>query len=172
MTVPVITESERRYAAGYGFETKVREYSPRRHACFYVNCKFDQLSVEEYSSFALGSVGEVGLWREKEGSDTLEYFYGSIVDDLDGIPEKASTAVLEAGTYAVFKTEGLDMTKEGSTEFLFQVMDLTEEIYDEWLDENGEYVLDETRIPYEFYGIESADNTNVVMNIFIPVKMK
>lgn len=170
MTVPEIREVEKRYAAGYGFETKVKEYVPRRHSCFYVNCRFDQLSQEEYSAFALGALAEIGLWREKEGSETLEYFYGSIINDFSKVPEKASKAVLEEGTYAVFATEAIDMTKEGSTEFMFRVMDLTEEIYDEWLEENGEYAFDDSRIPYEFYGAESADNTNVVMNIYIPVK--
>lgn len=173
MTEPRITQIEPRKAAGFSFDTKMREYDPKRCAAFWVNCKFNvQISQEEYDAFATGALAEIGLWRRNEGSEFLEYFHGSIVDDYDKVCEGATRVEIPGGLFAVFTTPGLDMTEEGSTEFLFQIMDLWEEIYDEWLEENGEYELDDTRIAYEFYGAASGDNENIKMDIILPVRKK
>ena len=173
MTEPKITQIEPRKAAGFSFDTKMKKYDPRRCAAFWVNCKFNvQISQEEYNEFATGALAEIGLWRRNEGSEFLEYFHGSIVDNYDRVCEGATRVEIPGGLFAVFTTPGLDMTEEGSTEFLFQIMDLWEEIYDEWLEENGEYELDDSRIAYDFYGAASSDNENIKMDIILPVKKK
>ncbi|MBO4360099.1 MAG: GyrI-like domain-containing protein [Eubacteriaceae bacterium] len=172
MTEPVITEIGPRKAAGFLFDTTMDSYNPRRCAAFWVNCKFNvQISQEQYNEFATGALAEIGLWRKKEGGG-LEYFHGSIVDDYSRVCEGATRVEIPGGLFAVFTTPGLDMTAEGSTEFLFQIMDLWEEIYDEWLEENGEYELDETRYAYEFYGQASNDNKNIKMDIILPVRKR
>lgn len=173
MTEPVITQIEPRRAAGFSFDSAMGEFNPRRCAAFWVNCKFNvQISQEEYDRFATGALAEIGLWRKKEGSGELEYFHGSIVDNYDLVCEGATRVEIPGGLFAVFTTPGLDMTAEGSTEFLFQIMDLWEEIYDEWLEENGEYELDDSRYAYEFYGQASNNNTDIKMDIIVPIKEK
>lgn len=173
MQTPKIETIPDRKAAGFMFDTNLKEFIPRRCAAYWVNCRFNvQMSQEEYDRFATGALAEIGLWRKKEGSELMEYFHGSIVDDYSLVPDKASRVEIPGGQFAVFTTEGLDMTREGSTEFLFQIMDLWEEIYDEWLEENDEYELDDTRYSYEFYGASSGNNENIMMDIIIPVKRK
>ncbi|NLW71087.1 MAG: GyrI-like domain-containing protein [Eubacteriaceae bacterium] len=172
MLKPQIIQMQERYAAGYGFKTKLTAFEPRSASTYWTNCKFTSIPAEVYSAFAAGSPGEVGLFKtEKNKQGNLDYFYGSLVESFENVPDMADRVIIPGGEYAVFETEKLNMAREGTTAFVLDIMALWEEIFEEYLPASP-WDFDASRPAYEFYGSNSAVNEDMSMNIFVPVKKK
>ncbi len=161
-------------AVGYTFyppECKDKVHNHNLEGAYWLDQDFSNIDSKEYAKLA-DRKAEIGLWLHPQDNGNLFYFFGAIVDDFDFIPAGAEKIEIPAAEYAVFTTNPVNLAEDKAA-FAQAIRKTWKQIFLEWF-ETSEYKWDESKIAFEYYGLEngSLKSTAATAQIFVPVLKK
>lgn len=112
--------------------------------------------------------GEYCFFYSSDNNKSFDYVMCSDCDDFTQIPDGLFKITVPAAQYAVFTTPPADAKNNGTE---IAIRDTWKYIFDEWLP-NSCYVFDDTKLDFEYYDLRCHTDTNSVMEIHVPIKLK
>ncbi|MDO4542573.1 MAG: AraC family transcriptional regulator [Bacillota bacterium] len=173
ITGPKIVYRDAIKAVGYGIMPyQGREWSPYENAKLWQGVELTSSGEEAYRVLAAAGKGEIALWFDpQEASGSRAYFFGPIVEDFSYIPESMISIELSSTIYAVFTTVPVNISKNKG-EFRKSLDNIWKYIFMEWFDINDEFIMDQEKIPFEYYPSDSAFGKDNPVQIYIPICYK
>ncbi len=129
------------------------------HGAYYIIQDFPNVSEREWERIG-GGAEMIGTWMEKNG--TPYYIFGPGVDFVQYIPVPLGTLYVPGGDFAVFPAPK-PMDSNDSTVICENIQITWYYALEQWLPDS-DYLLDKTRIPYEYY----LNGNNLVCVPIIP----
>jgi AraC family transcriptional regulator len=118
------------------------------HTAYWLGKDFSSVTLEEYQKLTYEGYAEIGVWlHPEEGSGELSYYFGPVVKSKDYIPAGMEVVEIPAAEFAVFTVP----PAKDVVELHANIQKTWKEIYTEWLDSNGEWKYDQTKVNFEYY---------------------
>jgi len=156
MHEPKIVQKPSFYVVGYVLPGELGMGHEER-AAYWIAQEFPDVSPREYARIG-GGLEMVGVWDERKESPV--YIIGPSVKKVRYVPALMDQVFVPGGAFAAFpiaESENNTMLWENAKVTWFFA-------YNQWMPDS-DYVVDETRIPYEYY----LDGSNV---IYVPIEPK
>ena len=156
MVEPELAERPGFYVVGYLLEAE-KEMTVETWGAFWIGQHFPYVSEDEYGKIG-GGPENVAIWVNWENK--WYYVIGPPVEKVNHVPDKMRSRWIPGGQFLVFKVPAAP----NNTVLHDHVCAVWYYAYRQYLPKS-DYVLDEGRIPYEFY--LNSDNL-----IYVPVKRR
>lgn len=155
---------------GYEIKTSLEsKQSEREIPAFWDRFEIDGLEEILYKTIKPKEHGEYAIWFPPN-METGEFVYvlGVKTDTFENAPKDMFKAEIPEATYAVFTTPPAAYENRG---FVKAIQGTWEYILNEWFPDSG-YEIAPNRPDFEFYDERCHGETNVVMDIYIPIVKK
>ena len=156
MTEPEIVSREAFYIVGYCLPGE-KGLSLEDRAAYWIAQEFPSVSEREYARIG-GGPEMISVWIENK--KTAAYITGPGVKQVQYIPKPMKSVYIPGGLFAAFH-----MAESENNTMLWENARVTwYYAYEQWMPDS-DYLIDGTRLPYEYY----LDGDNLV---YVPIKPK
>ena len=163
-----IEEKEGFFIAGFVLRTETDVASVSQMPALWNEYRVYDYDNKLYALVNPKEHGEYNICFPDEGKETFSHVNCVKVSTLDGVDAGLYTNRVPAATYAVF-TSPPTLFENGG--FVQSITRTWEYIYDVWLPDSG-YMIDQSKLDFEFYDERCHGNSLQSMEIYVPVIKK
>lgn len=170
---PQLLYKEAFKVAGYGTQVNLSDTYNNDLAAYWDHYEEAYLEEKMYRQLKPPKHGEVGVCIPNHDSEQATYLFGVVVDDFSRMTKDMLSVTIPEGLYAVFQTPPINNVKTADTydkdPLSIAVKETWRYIFTTWIKQSA-YVLDESRMSYEYYDERCHGLEDAIMEIYVPLK--